>query len=316
MNNRILLIILVALLAIYGLTQIFSGKRERSFNADLIQLDTARVTSVVITPKTGDEPITLKREGQQWIASQGEKNVPALDRPVTGLLGALASVRTRRIAAKSTEKWPEYEVEEGKATRIQVYEAGDLLEDFLLGRFDFNQQTRSATSYLRLTGEDEVYAVDGFLTMSFPANFDAFRNKTVVRLQREMTIDAFRQTYPDTTYAFEKTATGWTLANAPDLPLDSMAVENYLNVLRNLTAQNFADDFDELAADQLPQYAVTLEGENIAAPLTVNVYRDTTRAMPFVIRSALDPDTYFAGDSSGVFAKLFKPVEEMAAKAE
>ena len=67
MNNKILLIILVALLAIYGLSKLFSGNKETTFKTELIQVDTAVVSSITIAPRGGEPPFTLKKESGQWI---------------------------------------------------------------------------------------------------------------------------------------------------------------------------------------------------------------------------------------------------------
>lgn len=307
MNNRTLLLILVILLAVYGLSRIFSGRQERSFRSELIQVDTSQVTSIVIVPQAGPDAaeIVLKRENSGWIASRQEQNTRALPDAVDRLLAGLSNIKTRRIAAKSPERWPEYEVGDGQGIRVRVFEEGDLREDFIIGRFAFNQQNQTATSFLRLAGQDEVYAVDGFLGMSFSPDFDTYRNKTLLRMQRMMEVTGFSYEQPDTTLQFSKKETGWTLNG--ERALDSMAVENYLNVLRHLTGETFADDFDELQAPQFETQRLTINATNRTEPFIVTIYRDSTRTLPFVIHSSQNPETYFASDSTGLYRQLFQP---------
>lgn len=130
MNNRTLLIVFLLLLAVFGISQLFTGKRTKSFNSELIKVDTAAITSIVVNPKAPEEAeITLKKEDTGWIASNGTISVKAQPGSVSNLLSNLTLIKTKRIAAKSPEKWAEYEVEEGKATRIRVYAGTKLLED-------------------------------------------------------------------------------------------------------------------------------------------------------------------------------------------
>jgi hypothetical protein len=91
------------------------------------------------------------------------------------MLAGLNLIETSRITANSPGQWKAYGVEEGQGVRVRVYRESELLEDFILGRSA--QRNSTDTSYLRLTGEDEVFAVDGFLHKSFRQNFDNFRDK-------------------------------------------------------------------------------------------------------------------------------------------
>ena len=320
MNNKILLLILVALLAIYGLSRFFSGNKETSFRAELIKVDTAAVASITLHPRGAEPPFTLKKEGSQWIATQNTLSIKASQSAVQSLLSSITLIRTKHIAAKSEDKWSEYQVVDSTGARIEVYDAsGNLMEDFIIGKFDIQQapgtpqqpmqmqqQQPIITSFIRLTGENETYAVDGMQVMSMGQGFDSYRNKNLLRMNREMEVTTFEYRLEDTTLQFQKTPEGWF--NNGQM-LDSMKVENYLNVFRNLPGTTFADDFDELAASQYPQQQLLISGNNIQEPFQVTAYRDTTSEKPFVIYSNYNPDTYFTSDSSGIYSKLFKPVE-------
>ncbi|MCB0585239.1 MAG: DUF4340 domain-containing protein [Phaeodactylibacter sp.] len=325
MNNKILLIVLVALLAIYGLSRLFSGNKKTTFKAELIQVDTAAVSSITISPRGEEPPFTLKKEGGQWIATRDALSTKASQGAIQSLLGNLSLIKTKRIAAKSKDKWAEYQVVDSAGTRIQVYGGGgDLLEDFIIGKFDFQQapqpqqpmqfqqqQQPIITSFIRLSGENETYAVEGMQVLSMGQGFDSYRNKNLLKMKKEMEVNAFEYQLGDSLLRFQKTMDGWA---TDGIVLDSMKVENYLNVLRNLSGTTFADDFDELSAGQYPQQQLTISGNNIEEPFRITVYRDTTREKPFVIFSNYNPETYFASDSSGIYSKLFKPVESFQAE--
>ena len=127
MNNKILLLIFVGLLVVWGLSQMNSGKRDRSFKTDLIQIDTASVTTINLYPKTDEQKeITLSKENGTWIATQGMVTTKANQSAVQSLLGNLNLIKTKRVAAKKQEKWKDYEVEATSGSRVKVY-AGCLL---------------------------------------------------------------------------------------------------------------------------------------------------------------------------------------------
>lgn len=309
MNNKVLLLILLALLAIYGLSRLFSGKRDSTFQAELIALDSMKVASLRLDPKGEEAVFTLKKEDGRWFATQGELTAPAKESAIQSLLAGLSMVQTKYIAAKDKDKLAEFELEEGLGHHVQVFdEAGKLLKDFFVGRFDIDQQARSITTFIRLNGQNEVYAVDGMQTMPFGRTFLDYRNSELIKMKREMEVTGFDYVLADSSLIFRKTPSGW---QAGGLALDSMKVENYLNVLRNISGESFADDFDELKASQYPQQQLIIRGNNIAEPFEVAVYQDTSRELPFVIRSNYNPNTYFASDSAGLFSKLFVPLNEL-----
>ena len=309
MNNKTLLILFLLLLGIYGLTKVFSGKKEKSFKTELIQVDTSKVSQIVIKPKAPEQgEITLKKEATGWIASQGNINVKATQNAVNSLLGNLVLIKTKHIAANKEEKWPDYEVQEGQGTLVKVYQGEKLLEDFVVGRFSYNQQTQSGLSYLRLNGEKEVYAVDGFLTLTFGQQFNSYRNRGFLKMNPEMEITEFTYQRPDTSLNFVKANGQWVLNGL--VPIDSTKMATYLSKLANLSGNDFADDFDELQAATLPSYSLSLKGNNILEPLSIHCYQDTSRAQPFVFRSNQNTEAYFSSDSTGLFKQVFIGLEE------
>ena len=309
MNNKNLLIIFIALLAIYGLSQVFSSKKDRSFKTELIEIDSTAVTAITIDPKGEDSPeFNLTREENGWIASRGNINTIATTAAINALLSNLQQIKTQRVAAKSPEKWPDYEVEEGQGIRIKVYKGEKLLEDFIVGRFSFNQQNRSATSFIRISDQNEVYAVDGFMAMTLGQGFDAYRNNTMLKLDPQVAITEFLIEEKDTAYNFTQTNGQWLLNN--EIPLDSTKVSSYLTGLSNLSGAGFADDFDDLQASNLQFKRLTAKGNNLLEPIIINCYRDSTREKPFILQSSYNEEAYFESDSVGVYQLIFKDLND------
>jgi hypothetical protein len=96
------------------------------------------------------------------------------------------------------------------------------------------------------------------------------------------------------------------------LPLDSTKVAGYLNVLRNISGTEFADDFDELQSNNYQYKTLTVKGNNILEPFIVRCYRDSTREKVYILHSNQNSDAYFASDSAGVYQRLFKGIVDFA----
>lgn len=308
MNNKTLLFIFLGLLAIYGLSQVFTGKRTSNFNTELILVDTNQVTQIIINTKPPNtEEIMLQREGNNWIVSNGTVNTKAVSSAVQALLSNVQLIKTKYIAANSEEKWADYEVGEQQGTRVQVFAGEQLLEDFIAGRFAFDQQAQTGTSYLRLTNGKEVYAVDGFQTLTLGQGFNAYRDRTLADFAPTVTFDQLTLQKADTTLTFTKTAENWMYG---DQVLDSMKVENYLQEFKMLKGDTFADDFDEIQAPNFRIGGLSLSSSALADKLSIEIYQDSTRVNPFVFRSSQNPEAWFDSDSTGLFRKLMKDLPD------
>jgi len=310
MNNRTLLVIFLLLLGVYGATKLFSrkGSSDRSFKTELIQIDTTSVSSIVLQPKTDDfEEITLKKEGTQWLATQGNVTTKATPGSVLSLLRTLTLIKTERVAAKSKEKWKDYEVAEGQGSRVKVYNGSTLLEDFIVGRFAPNQQMQNGTSFVRLTSEDEVYAVQGFLSFTFSQGFDSFRDRSLLNLT-PADITYFSFSSPDgTALNMNKTNGQWFYETTA---LDSTKVASYLGNIANTSGNEFADNFDELQSAHLLYKTLTISGNNITNPIIINAYATDNEELPYVIKSNQNTDALFRSKADGVYERLFKTVSD------
>ncbi len=305
MKNKHLVIIFVLLaIAVYFSRKQY-GKRERSFETVLIAADSTTLSRVVFLPPGGNE-FSLTKESSGWILTDGERSAQADAEPVSKLLAALHHIETRQIAAKTKELWPVYGTDERQGFRIKLYKDNKLLHDFYLGREDFDPNSRSVISFIRMEGEPMVFAVDGMLTMHIGKTFDSYRNRLLVRMKRDMEVTSFTWALPDTTLDFRRTPRGWTLGMQV---LDSMQVENYLNLFRNVSCESYADDFDELKAEDLPQRILTIQGKNIPEPVVITCYENPLRRPPYVLHSTQNLRAFFAADSAMVFSQYFPALD-------
>ncbi|MEZ5038353.1 MAG: DUF4340 domain-containing protein [Saprospiraceae bacterium] len=308
MNNKTLLFIFLGLLAIYGLSQVFTGKRTSNFNTELIKIDTTQITQIIIQTKPPSrEEIMLQKEAKAWIVSNGTVNTTATPTAVNALLSNLQLIKTKYIAANSEEKWADYEVGEQQGIRIQLFNKGTLVEDFITGRFTYDQQAQTGTSYIRLSSGKEVYAVDGFQTLTLGQGFNSYRNRTLSNISPEVVFTNFSLENQDTVLRFIKTPSNWMIG---EQALDSAKVVAYLQQLSNLRGDSFADDFDEIQAPNFKIGAISLGNDALNEALKIEIYQDTGRLKPFIFRSSFNPEAWFESDSTGLYQQLVKEVAD------
>jgi len=305
MNNKVLILIFAVLLGIYLFSKVGSSKKQRSFNPDIIQLDTAQVHRIIFHPQADDrKPVTLERsDNGSWMISKDQRRVQALTNPVRGMLGSLSLVKASRIVAKSQERWSEYEVDEEKGNKVKVMDAtGAVLADFIVGRFNFNQQTRSGTSYVRLNDDADIYAIDGFLNMSFGQGFDSYRNSQLLQVNKEDLTSISVNTETGSFNASKNANNQWTTSTGT--AIDSSAMANYLNQFTNVSGRGFADaaNVSQLGA---PVRSLSISGNNmVGGAIKVDCYKAEGLAQPFVIRSSMN-EALFSSDSTGLYSSLF-----------
>lgn len=306
MDNKKLAIILVALVAVFLIGRLLSGKGESNFDSNLVSVDTANVDKIAMTGPHGT--VILTRDGGSWVVSDGAgKQAPALKTMAQGVLSNLISIQSQRIITSSPDKWVDYEVTDTSGTHVVASHSGKTLADLMIGRFAFNQATRSGTSYIRKAGQDDVHAIDGFLSMNFTRDFDSFRDKSLATLTPADVKNLSLISGQDgVTKNIAKSADGkWMDDN---MPLDSATVAGYLSGLRFLNGTTFDDHFSPQG--KTPVYTLDINTNSQLEPLQITCYGGEGNS-PFVFHSSHNPDAYFASDSTQLYQTVIASFLEM-----
>lgn len=297
MNNRKLLYILLALGLLFLVTQLFNQKKERSFKSEFLALDTSSISKMVLHPQAdGHKEIQLEKVGDRWTAQQGSLKVPVSPGSLNGLLNELASIRVKSIATRSKDRWAEYEIGDSTGSRVEVFSGNKKLADFYSGKFGFNPQGNSMISYVRSAGEEEVYAIDGFQSMTFNTSFSNFRDKTLLDIEVNQ-VTGIRSDFQGLIHSLIKDSSKWVLDDRPGP--DSASVATYLNSIQRLNGTAFLDGFSPSGP---PSYG--FEINTGAATVNLKVYPHPDSLKPFILHSTANPDAYFHEDSTGAFNTL------------
>ena len=314
-DNKRLLYILAALIVILVFTVLIKIPKERAtLKERIVDFDTTEVAKIILTPKNSiDKPYEFKRENGKWKVMQG--NIISLSRQseVENILNEILSIKPQNLVSKSKAKWSDFEVTDSTGTRIQIInKKGKPLADLIIGRFTYKQVQNQlsmygrnniqGTSYVRINGEDEVFGVEGFLSLSFNRSFNDWRDNTFVTFTTN-DVTNLRYLYPaDSSYNLSLRDSKWYIENAL---ADSSKVASFLSSLSNVAGQDFNDNFKP---DVNPDYQMTIEGNNLLN-ISVKGYRQSDGN--YILNSSLNPDIYFTSNSEGIFKRVFKAKKDL-----
>jgi len=308
-NNRTLLIVFLGLAGILVLSRVFTAKKaERTLVADLVEIDTGRISSIYIYPQAeqGAE-LTFSKKGRAWIVSKDELSVPADKYSIGHTMEELLNLKVDRLVARSEEKWPEFQVTDSLGTRVIVKEGKKTTLDMIIGRFNYQpppggytgygQQYGTGITYVRNSDEDEVYAVEGFLAMSVNQGFNNWRDQNICSLTKDQITKVVFDYPADSGFVAQKLDVNWTING---ILADSTSMAQYLDGLSRKSHGNFADGFSPLST---PLFQVSFEGMNMD-PLLIRVYSQDGDEL--ILHSTINPDSYFRITRNGLFKDIFR----------
>ena len=304
MNNKTLGIVFGALLVIYLMTKFFGGPKDRSFDPNILQLDTATVTKIQIHPSGGEPSFSLDRSGGSWsLQREGETYDLAMG-SVGTLLSNIQLIKAERVVSKNADRFSEYNVDDSTGTLLEIYSGGKKIKEMVAGRFSFNQATRNGISYVRLADDEAVYAVDGFLSMTLTQSFDNYRDKSMLKLNKA---DLTKVAFEDGISNIEVRKEGNTWMRG-QMVVDSTAMAGYLSNISSVSGSAFLDDESKIG-QKIKE--VTFEGNNMNGPVTITCYEAEGATQPFVLNSSMNADAYFLSDTIGVHDRLFGKFSEI-----
>jgi hypothetical protein len=301
-----LLVFLILLILVYVSLKLFKDTgRSKSFRQDLVTIDTADVSKILIS-KPG-ESFQLNRQNGSWnVSIQDNKTVDATTSSVKNALANLMSIRPDRIATRDPDNWNDYQVD-STGTRVQVFEGNKKTLDLVIGRFGVQGQ-RQFYTFVRLHEDDAVYAANDFMGISFPSEPNSFRNSRFLQMETD-SIYQVSFLYPaDSSFMLSQSGSTWYIGSQQ---ADSASVAEYLSDLRFISASEFADDVDpSTLLNAVFRVEIQSRGEETQV---VEAFRHSSYG--FIFHSSYNPDIYFSDEqlNSRVFVsreKLLYPPEE------
>jgi len=303
LGNKGLLLILVLLLAVLGIFRYISNKKgENTFQTAIIpKIDANKLNGMIIFPKmkTG-KPYVFSKKENMWYASQGDVISRAAPRSVNYMISQLEQISPDRLGSNDPKDWKEYNVNDSLGTRVVFLYDKDTALDVVVGRFSFIPQQKKSISYVRLSGQKEVYAVDGFLSMNITQDFDAWRDKQV--MPGDYTVwNKLTYTYPaDSGFSISINKNDRWVFGDNTLP-DSLTAINIIKDVNNQNYGVFINKFDTGGKQAL--FTLRVEGNGFS-PAIIRAYV-AHDANKYAITSSLNPGVFFSGNRNEMFRKIF-----------
>ncbi|MCX6257391.1 MAG: DUF4340 domain-containing protein [Bacteroidia bacterium] len=300
MKTKTLLIIFVILL-VFVIGSFFLKKGESSFRNELVTLDSARVSSIVFTPKvTGKKEITLSGEGNNWKMLYDGKTTDADVKLIQQIISEIKHIRAERVAATGEDKWKAFDITDSAGIHVKVMQGNKTAADFVVGKFSYNQASRTPYSYLRIKGDKEVFSIAGYISMLFNRQPNLYRNKVIVDSKRNTwTKLAFH--YPaDSSFVMSKQGTQWMVDG---IATDSNKITGFLNSLAQLRSTSFVDDVKK----PLSPAEFSLQIEDDKSGLITISASPADSINKQIITTSMNKDAFFSGAKENLFSKIFVP---------
>ena len=300
-KNIRLVVVLVILVAAYAGLKLFKNTgRSKSFREELVVIDTSKVDLIIIT-KAGAS-FEVAKDNEQWkVTIPGNKRVDAERTSVNNALSSLLSINPDRIATRDPEKWVDYQVD-SSGTRVQIFENNASTLDLILGRFGMHGQQQFHT-FVRLFEDDEVYAANNFMGISFPSEPKGFRNSRFLQISSD-SITQVTFNYPgDSAFILNKSEDTWYIGNSP---ADSASTASFLSGLRYVNASDFVDDVEPASLIN-PTLSVMIKASGLQEDVVLEAYSHPLYG--YILNSTYNPNAYFS--DSSMMTRIFKGQSEL-----
>jgi hypothetical protein len=303
-NTKFLFLVLVVLIAAIALVYLFDEKKGgRTIREELVRLDSGAVNKILLYPQSDNHAeIRFYKEGKTWRVEKEKFSAEADTNDIKNLINTFKLLKPQRLAASEKSRWKEFSTDDSLGTRIRFFSGETLLADLVVGKFSFNNMTRSGISYVRLYNEEGVYAVEGFIPMEVNQPFNQWRNQMLLRADKN-NFTKLTFTYPaDSGFVLQKENGKWKLDSAW---ADSAKTEQYLASLTYISSTSFKDNFQESS----PLMTLVIEGNNMN-PVTLRAFAADS-IQKYIIHSSYNPQSYFISGTEKLSNKFFKSRSEL-----
>ncbi len=173
-------------------------------------------------------------------------------------------------------------------THIQVFEGREKALDMIIGRFGVQGRQQFYT-FVRLADDDEVYAADNFMGISFPSEPSSFRNTRFLQMETDSITRVTFQYPADSSFVLEKQGEEWYIGSQS---ADSSQVADYLSDLRFISSTEFVDDVKPVSLIS-PTFVVDIKTSN-QEDQRLEAFQHPVHG--FIFHSSYNPESYFSDE--------------------
>ena len=266
-NIKLLIIVLIALIAIWGISEYWNSKNKRTFKKYVVEVTPSEVYVINIFKNNYSEKFSLIKENNKWFILDNKNKFVANYSTIENLLKEFEKMKTKRVVAKNKKKWEKYSITDSLATKVILLDKSkNELCELVIGKFDYkanqnNMQGRPSyemMTYVRNKTGKTVYSIEGALAMTVKNSVDNWRDKTVMKFNPNNINSIKIKNIDGSELNIAKQDTIWKINN--NINIEESKVTNYLNSIKNLNGQQFENNFK---ANSEPVASVIIEGKEI-----------------------------------------------------
>jgi hypothetical protein len=313
-RTKVLAVILAVVIALYFILQ-YSGNTESNFRTTVMEIDTADLNTIVISPAKSLEKITLKKENGKWLVLNNTNNFEADPAKVNQLISSINNLAIQQVSAMSKEQWKKYAVTDSLANRIQFRQNEKVLADIMIGTFNYIQADPKVSAYggpkgeivtfIRVDNETPVYSISSQIGMMLGKTPNDYRDKSLTNLKEDQ-VNKIQFNYFDKgIFSLKKISNKW---EADFDNAESATISKFVKMILRLNGSQFADNFNPESAAK--SCVITIEGENMNPVVITEYQKDSTT----VIHSSINPQSYFSGEAGKLTDRVFVNVDHFFEK--
>lgn len=233
-------IILVVLIGIWGIREWQKSKPDTGVTGQLgfESLSIGNIDSISISK--GDDSVTLQKDGGVWKVGEHKAD----SEKISSLFEDLKELDISGPTSRNSENHEKFEVSEDKGIKLIFKQGDDETASYIIGK----QAATYQTSYIRKSSEDQVFIADTNLRSLLPTEVNDWRDKTVVRVNREQ-VKKVEFDYVEEKFALALQENNtWQITDNQDnaTTTEESLINRFFNNLNPLTANGFVEDEEDV----------------------------------------------------------------------
>jgi hypothetical protein len=259
--------------------------------AKVFAVEADKIDELEIKAESGDRT-ALKKKGNDWEITQPVSG-PSDQATVSGITSNLSSLEIQRVIDDNPGDLKQYGL---ASPRVEVaYKAGGQQQRLEIG----DKSPTGSDLYAKRADSKRVFLIPAYLDSTFNHKTFDFRDKTVLKVDREK-VDTLEIATDKRTERFEKKNGDWTIAEPAVGKAEFSAVDNLVSRITSLQMKSIVNDASNAKQYELDKPAATIRvgsGSSLATLLigkaadNGTVYaKDAARPAVFTIESSLVDD--------------------------
>lgn len=170
-NNTTLLILLLIVIVLIGALELYERYGGGKLRNNLTDVKIAKITRIALSKAQADQYISLRNEQSGWFITADKVQIPVSDSSLEKMYQLLETMQPLKVVSSKSADWEEFETVDALSLRVTAYNEKEILSDLFIGKCEKDDTTGETVTFVRVRGEDEIYAVKGDVRKVFEQDF-------------------------------------------------------------------------------------------------------------------------------------------------